>query len=257
MTRLISGGTLSTSNDIIFNFLLISLSKVRLWEPAIETSIVGASDCCTLHIVDNTEKHINKYKIERCSLWEGREAWEDEGSEIERGSRDGRRLVTGVRSGWGRASCSMRTKYHICQQFLISSRGTLSTSNDIVFNFLIISLSKGRTLEPASAVRQIVDNTERRIIIKSRRYSLREGREVWEDGGSEIERGRQGGPVTCDRGQVGWGRASRSMRTKYHINQQFVEFGRVSVIPDALFGETSKVARLLVDSKTIPVWWNI
>ena len=25
---------------------------------------------------------------------------------------------------------------------------------------------------------------------------------IWEDGGSEIERRRQGGPATCDRGQV-------------------------------------------------------
>ena len=51
----------------------------------------------------------------------------------------------------------------------------------------------------------------------------------------------------------GWGRASRSMRTKYHICQQFVvEFGRVSVITDALLGEALRDARLLADSKTIP-----
>ena len=84
-----------------------------------------------------------------------------------------RRLVTGVMSGWGGASRSMRTKYHIFEQFVVefgrtlvpvntsallgeASRDTLelasqalSTSNDIAFNFLLISLSKLRTLDPA------------------------------------------------------------------------------------------------------------
>ena len=56
----------------------------------------------------------------------------------------------------------------------------------------------------------------------------------------------------------GWGRASRSMRTKYHICQHFVvEFGRVSVNIDTLLGEVSRDARLLADSKAIPVRWNI
>ena len=59
----------------------------------------------------------------------------------------------------------------------------LSTSNDIVFNVLLISLSKLRILE------------------------------------------------------CGWGGATRLTRTKYNICQQFVvEFGRVSVKTDALFG---------------------
>ena len=40
------------------------------------------------------------------------------------------------------------------------------------------------------------------MIIKTERYSLREGREAWETGGSESERRRQGGPAACDRGQV-------------------------------------------------------
>ena len=38
---------------------------------------------------------------------------------VREGGREGRRLVTEVRSGWGRASRSMRTKYHICQQFVV------------------------------------------------------------------------------------------------------------------------------------------
>ena len=50
------------------------------------------------------------------------EAWEHGGHEVEKvreGSRAGRRLVTGISSGWGRASRSMRTRYHICQQFVV------------------------------------------------------------------------------------------------------------------------------------------
>ena len=41
------------------------------------------------------------------------------------------------------------------------------------------------------------------------------------------------------------------MGTKYHIYQQFVEFRRVSVNTDAFWGETSRDARLLADSKAI------
>ena len=56
----------------------------------------------------------------------------------------------------------------------------------------------------------------------------------------------------------GCGRASRSMRTKDHICQQFaVEFRRVSVNTCALVGEASIDASLLAGSKTIPEWWNI
>ena len=57
-----------------------------------------------------------------------------------------------------------------------------------------------------------------------------------------------------DRGLVtgvrsGWGRASRSMRMKYHICQQpVVEFGRVSVNTNALWGEASRDARACVTS---------
>ena len=47
----------------------------------------------------------------------------------------------------------------------------------------------------------------------------------------------------------GWGRASRSMRMKYHICQQpVVEFGRVSVNTNALWGEASRDARACVTS---------
>ena len=56
----------------------------------------------------------------------------------------------------------------------------------------------------------------------------------------------------------GWGHALRSMRTKYHICQQFVvEFGRVSLNTDALLGEASIDARLFAGSKKILKWWNI
>ena len=43
----------------------------------------------------------------------------DEAVRVRAGGRAGRRLVTGVRSGWGHASCSMRTKYRICEQFTV------------------------------------------------------------------------------------------------------------------------------------------
>ena len=35
------------------------------------------------------------------------------------GGRAGRQLATGVRSEWGRALRLMRTKYHICKQFVV------------------------------------------------------------------------------------------------------------------------------------------
>ena len=111
---------------------------------------------------------------------EGTEAWKDGrgGERVRAGGRAGRRLVTGVRSGWGRASRSMRTKYHICQQFVVEFGRTcvrehqrhldeasrdmlelasqaLSTSNDVIFNLLSISLSKLRTLQPAFSRMQV------------------------------------------------------------------------------------------------------
>ena len=45
------------------------------------------------------------------------------------GSRARRRLVTGVRSGWGHVSRSLRTKYHICQQFVVEF-GRVSVNTD-------------------------------------------------------------------------------------------------------------------------------
>ena len=46
----------------------------------------------------------------------------------------------------------------------------------------------------------------------------------------------------------------RSLRTRYRICRQFVvEFGRVSVNTGALLGEASRDARLLEDSRTIPI----
>ena len=73
------------------------------------------------------------------------------------------------------------------------------------------------------------------------RYSLPEGREAWEHGGSEIERGKKGGPATCDLGQVRVG-TRFALDEDDHICQQFVvDFGRVSVNTDARLGEPSKV----------------
>ena len=74
---------------------------------------------------------------------------------------------------------------------------------------------------------------------KIERCSFREGRGARRDGGER-------GLVTGVRS--GWGRASRAMRTKYYICQQFVvEFGRVPVNTDALLGEASRDTRLLAD----------
>ena len=87
-------------------------------------------------------------------------------------------------------------------------------------------------------------------------YSLREGREAWEDKGKVREGGREGRRLVTGV-RSGWERASRSTRTKYNLCQQFVvEFGRAPVNNDALLGEASRDAHLLADSKTIPVWWN-
>ena len=56
----------------------------------------------------------------------------------------------------------------------------------------------------------------------------------------------------------GSGPASRSMKSKYNIFQPFVVgFECVSVITNALLGEASRDARILADSKTIPVGWEI
>ena len=63
------------------------------------------------------EPYNNNTKIESYKLRDRTEAWDDRrsGERARAGGRAGRRLVTGVRSGWGRASHSMRTKYHTCQ----------------------------------------------------------------------------------------------------------------------------------------------
>ena len=69
--------------------------------------------CCSVY---NTKSHTIIKKIESYQLREGTEASED-GRSSERvrvGSRAGRRLVAGIRSGRGSASRSMRTKYHMC-----------------------------------------------------------------------------------------------------------------------------------------------
>ena len=85
----------------------------------------------------------------------------------------------------------------------------------------------------------------------------REGRHGRTEEGRLREGGREGQRlVTGVRSR--WGRASRSIRTTYHICQQFiVEFGRVSVITGAFSGEAPRDAPFLADSKTILVWWNI
>ena len=80
-------------------------------------------------------------------------------------------------------------------------------------------------------------------------YRLRDGTEAWEDGRSEIETVRaegRAGRRLVPGVRSGWGRASRSISTKYHICQQFVvELGRVSVNTDVLLGEASGGAHLL------------
>ena len=72
------------------------------------------------------------------------------------------------------------------------------------------------------------------------------------------KRGRPRGPATCDQGQVRVGTrfALRyGRRTQYQ--QLVVGFGRASMFTGALMGEASRYARLLADSKTIPVWSSI
>ena len=59
---------------------------------------------------------------------EGRHGRTEEGR-LREGGREGQRLVTGVRSRWGRASRSIRTTYHICQQFIVEF-GRVSVNAD-------------------------------------------------------------------------------------------------------------------------------
>ena len=101
--------------NIIFNLLLVSLPKLRTLEPASQRSATAAVDC------RQCKKPCDNKRIESYQLREGTEASGDgrTGERVRAGGRAGRRLVTGVRSGWGRASHSMRTKYHICQQFAV------------------------------------------------------------------------------------------------------------------------------------------
>ena len=82
----------------------------------LETSNFGASVTKLIYTtaVDCRpyRKTFHNKKIEIYSLREGTEAWEDGGSEIDRerdGGKAGRRLVTGVRSGWERASRSWKS----------------------------------------------------------------------------------------------------------------------------------------------------
>ena len=91
-------------------------------------------------------------------------------------------------------------------------------------------------------------------------YYLREGTGAWANGrsGERVRAGSRARRRLVTGVRSGWGRASRSMRTKYHICQQFVvEFGRVSVNTDALLGGASRDARRFAGSKTIPEWWTI
>ena len=72
------------------------------------------SSVVTMHIYIyiRTTVHCRQYRNTLYWLREEKEAGEEGRSEVRRGeSREGRRLVTGVRSGWSRASRSMMTKY--------------------------------------------------------------------------------------------------------------------------------------------------
>ena len=75
--------------------------------------------------------------------------------------------------------------------------------------------------------------------------------------GENVRAGGKAGRRLVTGVSSGWGYVSRSIRTKYHVCQQFFEFGRVSVNTGALLGEPSRGARLFADSKTIPERWNI
>ena len=60
------------------------------------------------------------------------EACEDgrSGERVRAGGRAGRRLLTAVIPGWGRASRSTRTEYHTCQQFAVEfGRVTVNTDD--------------------------------------------------------------------------------------------------------------------------------
>ena len=86
----------------------------------------------------------------------------------------------------------------------------------------------------------------------------RERRHGRTDEAVRVRAGDRAGRRLVTRVRSGWGRASPSMRTKYHICQPFaVEFGRVSVNTGALLGEASRDARLFAGSKTIPEWCNV
>ena len=79
-------------------------------------------------------------------LREGTEASGDgrSGEKVRAGGRAGRRLVTGVRSGWGRASRSMR-KYHICQQFAVEV-GRVSLNSNALLGERCSSFAGSKTL---------------------------------------------------------------------------------------------------------------
>ena len=101
-------------HDIILNLHLISLPKFRIFEPAAQILYhTTAVDC------RQRKKPYTNTKIESYQLREGTEAWGDgrSGERVRAGGRADRRLVTGASSWWGCALRSMRTKYHICQQF--------------------------------------------------------------------------------------------------------------------------------------------
>ena len=89
--------------------------------------------------------------------------------------------------------------------FSVMSASKARSTASIIFNMLLISLSKFRLVEPASQMlyilQLIVDITERHIIIINRNV-LTSGGKGGMGGQRESERGRQGGPATCDRGQV-------------------------------------------------------
>ena len=81
---------------------------------------------------------------------------------------------------------------------------------------------------------------------------------IWEDGGSEIERRRQGGPATCDRGQVRVG--TRFALNKYEVSYLPAVRRRAwTCVREHRRSSGRGIGRCssFAGSKTIPELWNI
>ena len=93
-----------------------------LWSQSLYIPGIHYWYCCTLHIIVYTiQKDIQYNKKNRKIFTSGGKGGV--------GGRRRERLVTGVRSGWGRTSRSMRIKNHICQPVVVRV-GRVSVSTD-------------------------------------------------------------------------------------------------------------------------------